>query len=136
MKNISFKSSLVLMLWIIIGFTSQVLSSEINDYHDKIKITNKRQVFSLNKDWLYLEQNILKNEINKSLPWQKIDLPHTWNNLDATDNDPGYRRSASWYRKEINIPKKIDDSVWRLYFEGVNISCEVYVNGKRTKSKR
>ena len=131
MKNISFKSSLVLMLWIIIGFTSQVLSSEINDYHDKIKITNKRQVFSLNKDWLYLEQNILKNEINKSLPWQKIDLPHTWNNLDATDNDPGYRRSASWYRKEINIPKKIDDSVWRLYFEGVNISCEVYVNGKR-----
>ncbi|NQV30338.1 MAG: glycoside hydrolase family 2 protein [Candidatus Marinimicrobia bacterium] len=57
-----------------------------------------------------------------------IDLPHTWNALDATDNNPGYRRDASWYRKIIRIPES--SKRWLLYFEGVNISSKVYVNGK------
>ncbi len=105
-------------------------------YQGNINPSASRQVFLLNENWDYLEQNFCSiNELNASnLKWQKINLPHTWNAFDATDNDPGYRRDASWYRKTIMIPEFAEPVIFRLYFEGVNISCDVYVNGKKAGS--
>ncbi len=88
-----------------------------------------RQAILINKDWSYLEKAIDYEELS-SIPsgaWQQIDLPHTWNALDATDNNPGYRRDASWYRKHISISETANRLV--LNFEGVNISSKVFVNG-------
>ncbi|MBN2281075.1 MAG: DUF4982 domain-containing protein [Candidatus Marinimicrobia bacterium] len=68
---------------------------------------------------------------NSAVPWQNINLPHTWNAFDATDNNPGYRRDISWYKKEIFIPKLKSDQKLYLCFEGVNIVCDVFVNDKR-----
>jgi beta-galactosidase len=95
-----------------------------------------RQVFLLNKNWDYLEENFSSiNDLDDpDFSWEKVNLPHTWNAFDATDNDPGYRRDASWYCKEIMIPDFDDPLIFRLYFEGVNISCEVYVNGQKAGS--
>ncbi len=92
-----------------------------------------RQIYLLNNDWAYLEQNIKSvSELGKNnFIWQKINLPHTWNRFDATDNIPGYRREASWYRKSMHIPQFDENAVFKLYFEGVNISSEVYVNGAK-----
>ena len=73
------------------------------------------------------------SEVSKSVcKWQKINLPHTWNNYDATDVIPGYRRDASWYLKKIYIPKLGADLNLFLHFEGVNIISEVFVNGNRS----
>ncbi|RQW01769.1 hypothetical protein EH223_14240, partial [candidate division KSB1 bacterium] len=71
-------------------------------YLGKINPAATRQEFLLNEDWEYLEEKFSAiDDLNiPDLKWQKIDLPHTWNAFDATDNDPGYRRDASWYRKE------------------------------------
>ncbi|WP_298494047.1 glycoside hydrolase family 2 TIM barrel-domain containing protein [uncultured Algibacter sp.] len=85
-----------------------------------------------NANWLYLE-NSAKNisdalQINN---WQKINLPHSWNALDATDAIPGYRRSASWYKKDLEISDIDSNQIYQLYFEGVNIESEVYVNGEK-----
>ncbi|MBK7629528.1 MAG: glycoside hydrolase family 88 protein [Ignavibacteriales bacterium] len=92
-----------------------------------------RQEYNINTDWYYLEDNCLSvTEVSKSVcNWQKIDLPHTWNNFDATDVIPGYRRDASWYLKKIYIPKINSDLNLFLHFEGVNIISEVFVNGNR-----
>ena len=54
--------------------------------------------------WNYLEndtQNL--SEVKNTNNWLAINLPHSWNSQDATDNDPGYRRSASWYKKDLVI---------------------------------
>lgn len=103
------------------------------NYKGELDNSVDRQVYLLNNDWYYLEQNIpTVNELNATnMIWQKIDLPHTWNAFDATDNEPGYRRDAGWYRKNIFIPKTDEPRIYRLYFEGVNISSEIYVNGKK-----
>lgn len=86
---------------------------------------------NINGDWLYLEADISNvNDALKEKDWKSINLPHTWNALDATDLEPGYRRSGSWYRKDLNIPLIVTDQIYQLYFEGVNITTEVYVNGK------
>ena len=90
-----------------------------------------RSKININSGWNYLE-NDTKNftEIYNSLGWVAINLPHSWNSQDATDNNPGYRRSASWYKKELLIPNIDSNKVYQLYFEGSNITTKVYVNGK------
>ncbi|MEM6967408.1 MAG: glycoside hydrolase family 2 TIM barrel-domain containing protein, partial [Bacteroidota bacterium] len=91
----------------------------------------ERKIENINADWQYLEQNFknVKELLGKN-NWEEIDLPHTWNQWDAVDNAPGYRRDASWYQKEIFI-ENFQNAQYLLYFEGVNITSEIYVNGER-----
>lgn len=96
------------------------------------KNEQERSKVNINNNWSYLENNT--TDVDKALSqndWEKINLPHSWNALDATDVTPGYRRSGSWYKKELNISEIISGQTYKLYFEGVNITCEVYVNGKK-----
>ena len=81
--------------------------------------------------WNYLE-NDTKNisEVKNATNWVTLNLPHSWNSQDATDNDPGYRRSASWYKKNLVISNIDSSKLYQLYFEGSNITTKVYVNGK------
>ena len=81
--------------------------------------------------WNYLE-NDTKNisEVKNAMNWVALNLPHSWNSEDATDNDPGYRRSASWYKKNLVISNIDSNKLYKLYFEGSNITTKVYVNGK------
>ena len=65
-----------------------------------------RKVENINSDWFYLEHNTPQlSEVNNHKDWQAVDLPHTWNQWDAVDNSPGYRRDVSWYKKEFKIDK-------------------------------
>jgi len=101
-----------------------------------IKEQGARQVYRLNDHWYYLEENIASVEQLHlaTQPWIKVELPHTWNAFDAVDHVPGYRRDAGWYERHLFIPELPDQPRIRLAFEGVNISAEVFVNGKRAGS--
>jgi len=57
-----------------------------------------------------------------------LTLPHTWNRTDVTDLDPGYRRGAAWYRKNLNLNPE-SRMRYFLDFEGANITTQVFVNG-------
>ncbi len=89
-----------------------------------------RQVYNLDKKWYYLEDNIrdIRQLYTSARIWQCIDLPHTWNRFDATDNIPGYRRDASWYEKNLFVPELKNNLKLSLYFESANIVSDVYVN--------
>jgi len=90
----------------------------------------QRKMENINNDWQYLEENHTAIEqIKAATSWTKINLPHTWNQWDATDLVPGYRRNASWYKKEMVIPAQ-EDAKYLLYFEAVNLQAQVYVNGQ------
>jgi beta-galactosidase len=98
-----------------------------------IRDAEERQVFNLDRGWLYLEDNLsdVAQLADSKTQWKQIDLPHTWNRFDTVDPIPGYRRSASWYKKEIFIPAAGNDLRYLLHFEAVNIKSDVYVNGVR-----
>jgi len=94
-------------------------------------VKQERSKVNINTDWLYLENDTQNSEdALKATQWEAINLPHTWNALDATDLQPGYRRSGSWYKKDVNIPTIVTGQTYQLYFEGVNITSKVYVNGR------
>lgn len=100
----------------------------------KEQLDRKRIKTNINKDWKYLENDTQDfSKITKEQGWKSVNLPHSWNSLDATDVVPGYRRNTSWYKKTISISKNEDRS-YELYFEGVNITSEVYVNGSKVGS--
>jgi beta-galactosidase len=86
----------------------------------------------INKNWYYLEDNTMSlAEAQNKIEWQSVNLPHTWNALDATDVNPGYRRSASWYKRNLEINNIDPEAIYELYFEGVNTQAEVYVNNQK-----
>ena len=106
------------------GTVSLVRSQAISD-------EPRRQRFQINEAWNYLEDNAKSLEQPKQShqQWVQVDLPHTWNTFDAVDQVPGYRRSASWYKRELFVPQSKSVLRYILEFEGVNIRSDVYVNG-------
>lgn len=60
--------------------------------------------------------------------FEKISIPHTWNNLDGQDGGGDYLRGTGWYKKTFNFKKSLSKQYW-LEFLGVNSLCRVYVNG-------
>lgn len=68
--------------------------------------------------------------------WRKLDLPHDWSiegNISADapmGNDGGYFPSGvAWYRKTFDVPADYSDRKVGIYFEGVYMNSEVFVNG-------
>jgi beta-galactosidase len=90
-----------------------------------------RQVIGLNDRWSYLEdpQTDVQTLDRTREQWKPVTLPHTWNTFDAVDQIPGYRRSASWYKRDLVVPATKNEFRYILEFEGVNLKCDVYVNG-------
>lgn len=69
--------------------------------------------------------------------WRKLDLPHDWSIEGTTaanepsGNDGGYfPTGVGWYRKGFTLDKTDRDKLIGLYFEGVYMNSEVYVNGQ------
>ncbi|CAH1002412.1 Putative beta-glucuronidase [Neolewinella maritima] len=90
-----------------------------------------RHHLNLNADWQYLAEPLTDvADLGAATDWEPVTLPHTWNQWDAVDDAAGYRRDASWYRKTLPI-RDYGDARYLLYFEGSNITTEVYVNGQR-----
>lgn len=69
--------------------------------------------------------------------WRILDLPHDWSiegTLDPENpmgNDGGYFPAGmGWYRKSFEIPSKHKGKKVGIYFEGVYMNSEVFINGK------
>jgi len=109
---------------LLISFVFSVLST----VHAYPAAAQHSQLF--NSDWHYLQKDWVNvEEAAADTGWQSIELPHSWNATDTVDAQPGYRRSASWYRKTV---QHAAPTSWRtvLYFEGANFVTKVYVNGQ------
>lgn len=98
---------------------------------------------SLDSEWeFYNSGDSVKNGIDQimslSSGWEKISLPHDWSILNDFDkdqpsgNDGGYLPTgAGWYRKTLMIPESMAGKPCHLYFEGIYMDSEVYLNGQR-----
>lgn len=74
-------------------------------------------------DWLFT--------YSKDNSQQVVNLPHTWNHKDGQDGGNDYYRSACTYERKVASPvfSKETEDVY-LVFDGVNASCEVFLNGE------
>lgn len=99
--------------------------------HASIKYTiNEAWQFSLGDD-----PQKLRRAYDDS-KWETVNIPHTWNRIDADDDEPGYYRGVGWYRKLLFIDSNAKDRVTSLYFDGANQLTELYVNEKLVGTHR
>ncbi|MGN1399546.1 MAG: glycoside hydrolase family 2 TIM barrel-domain containing protein [Erysipelotrichaceae bacterium] len=88
-----------------------------------------RRIINLNSDWFFTKE--MKNlPSQESSGWQKVDLPHTWNNQDGQDGGNDYYRGKCRYAKKF---LKSDLPVYQQYYleiQGANSSADVYLNDK------
>ena len=94
-------------------------------------ISKDRPDTLLNQGWEYFETAARGPGGLSGSNAETVDLPHSWNSLDATDAEPGYRRDAGWYRKLLTLSGSDPQHRYALYFEGANMKADVYVNGQR-----
>ncbi|MGN0458130.1 MAG: glycoside hydrolase family 2 TIM barrel-domain containing protein [Eubacterium sp.] len=86
-----------------------------------------KTVTPINDEWEFSFEDAAVDNANEITDWQKISLPHTWNNLDGQDGSDDYRRGRGWYKRCLNIDLEQDREYW-LEFLGVNSVADVYVN--------
>ena len=86
-------------------------------------IHSQRQEFTINSSW----QFALDRETGKS---QVVNLPHTWNALDAFIGDGQYYRGKGTYEKKLFIPDEWIGQRLFIRFEAANQDTKMWVNGK------
>ena len=69
--------------------------------------------------------------------WRTLDLPHDWSiegKIDSTNPsgaDGGYFPAGiAWYRKTFRVGQQLQQKKVGIYFEGVYMNAEVYINGQ------
>lgn len=77
---------------------------------------------SINSGWTFQRADVAQ--------WITVNLPHTWNAGDDTDDTPGYFRGEGIYRKQWFVDGNAAGKRILLYFEGVNQIASISVNGK------
>ena len=85
-----------------------------------------RYITNFNSDWEF--------SLHSDDHWEKVTLPHTWNNLDGQDGGNDYYRGKCTYRKTILKKDLPLGEEHYLEINGANLSSVVYLNGEKLKS--
>src|SRR5882672_10783976 len=76
-----------------------------------------RVTTDLTGEWKFIksdEAGAEKSEFEDAA-WEKITVPHTWNNKDGQDGGNNFYKGACWYRRHVTI-EKIEGKVAYLRF--------------------
>jgi beta-galactosidase len=96
-------------------------------------VAGQRQWQLFNDNWEYLESSAEAPAAMSDQKGKTVNLPHTWNQWDATDMLPGYRRDISWYTKHLTLDTLPSGKSW-LYLEGANTKAHVFINDEKAGS--
>ncbi len=93
------------------------------------------------QDWRFAK--VVERPTTDSDKWESINLPHTWNAIDASNGGgtdmqsrDGYYRGPGWYSKTFHVDKSSQGKRLFLRFEGVSSVADVYLNGKHLGQHR
>lgn len=114
---------------------------------------NLLSMMDINDDWKFHLVSAVSNTSYSSTQeaqiqyddsgWNSIDIPHDWSierDFNST-SDGGYQGGFldggdAWYRKRISNVPYLDGKRIFLYFDGVYMESDVYVNGTLRKANR
>ena len=101
------------------------------------QITQGKQLFDSNWKFFLGDPTGVNTVDFDDKDWRDLDLPHDWSiegTLDAKNpmgTDGGYfPAGVGWYRKSFTVPASWKAKQVSIYFEGVYMNSEVFINGK------
>jgi beta-galactosidase len=99
--------------------------------------TERKQLFDSNWRFFLGDTAAARSKDFTDKSWRNLDLPHDWSiegkihPKNPTGNGGGYFPAGiGWYRKTFRVPNKWKDKNVSIYFEGVYMNAEVFINGK------
>lgn len=97
----------------------------------------RKTLFNDGWNFLLADSARFANAASPADDWRPVCLPHDWSISQPFDrnaapgNDGGYLPGGyGIYRKTLNVAKKAEDKIYKLYFEGVYERSQVIVNGR------
>lgn len=96
-----------------------------------ISLNAQRKTLLLNNNWKFTYGYVVKRNVS-----ERVDIPHTWNAIDAHSGKLDYYRGIGNYEKEVFIDKSWSEKRLFLKFYGVNSIANVFINGKHIGEHR
>ncbi|WP_259067134.1 glycoside hydrolase family 2 TIM barrel-domain containing protein [Mucilaginibacter sp. X4EP1] len=97
----------------------------------------RKQLFDYNWKFFQGDQTAAQARGFSDTGWRNLDLPHDWSiegKIDpknSTGGEGGYFPAGiGWYRKTFKVPNEWKGKKVSIYFEGVYMNSEVFINGK------
>lgn len=110
-KNLSLLLLLILMTFSQIGYA-------------------QRQQILLNNNWNFRFSHDVAGA------GTRVDIPHTWNTVDALSGIMDYKRGIGNYTKKIQVPEEWKGKRIFIRFEGANTIANLFLNGKHIGEHR
>jgi len=127
LKENFFTKQLVLVFLLFISFFSGYAQNGME----------RKQLFDFNWKFFLGDASEAKSNDFNDESWRKLDLPHDWsiegsiNPKNSTGNAGGFFPTGiGWYRKTFRAPVEWKGKNISIYFEGVYMNSEVFINGK------
>jgi beta-galactosidase len=120
---------IALVFILIVSFFSGFAQNKLN--------IGRKQVFDF--DWKFYLGDTASAKLKdfNDMAWSSLDLPHDWsiegriNPKNLTGNAGGFFPAGiGWYRKTFKAPAEWKGKNISIYFEGVYMNSEVFINGK------
>jgi beta-galactosidase len=129
-KNKCYYSKQITLLFILmISFLSSFAQDKLN--------IERYQLFDY--DWKFYLGDIASAKLKdfNDMAWRGLNLPHDWSiegritPKNPTGNAGGFFPTGiGWYRKTFKVPGEWKGKSITIYFEGVYMNSEVFINGK------
>lgn len=98
--------------------------------------SNRQQLFDFNWQFQKVNPDTLDLKNLDPTQWTAINIPHDYsiqgefNANNPMGNDGGYLPAGiGIYQKEFNVPANLKSKQFNIYFEGVYMNAEVFLNG-------
>lgn len=98
-----------------------------------------RRVFPLSSGWRFRDSPLDEAWLDEGFSpegWEAVDLPHSLRELPLNHFDEGACQGKAVYCHDFPAPTLPDGGKAFLDFEGVAVSCAVWINGKRAGGHR
>ncbi|SFA41005.1 beta-galactosidase [Pedobacter suwonensis] len=114
-----------------------LLSNGILVFAQNMQQNERKQLFDF--DWKFLlgDEATAKSSGFNDQAWRNLDLPHDWSiegkikPKNPTGGGGGYFPAGiGWYRKTFKVPGDWKGKKISIYFEGIYMNAEVFINGK------
>lgn len=99
--------------------------------------TGRKQLFDYNWKFVQGDNASAQSRDFDDTGWRSLDLPHDWSiegkihPKNPTGGAGGYFPAGiGWYRKTFKVPAEWKGKNVSVYFEGVYMNSEVFINGK------
>lgn len=92
-----------------------------------------RQKLNFNTNWAFHlgEMNGAERVGFNDIGWEGVTIPHVMRVEKKHNGGGAIYQGIGWYRRYFKLPNSLRNKRLSIHFEGVQMNCEVYLNGKK-----